>query len=154
MPQMEEPRPAFGEEREDRHCVHVHVFTTMVFPADGHQHILQGVTAPARPAGRSHIHRIRVRTSYFDDHWHWFDMVTGPTIETLEGGHVHSYGGPTSCDDGHVHDVADTTTLAPDIRLEETFEPPPEPPEPPEPPSPPITGGHKAKGKVVKPTLR
>ncbi|MDR7868586.1 MAG: YmaF family protein [Sporomusaceae bacterium] len=108
-----------GEDREDRHMVHVHVFNTLTLVANDHQHIVQGVTGPARCAGTSHIHRMRVRTSFYDGHWHWFDVMTGPAVETMDGGHVHPYEGETSYDDGHSHDVADTTAQAPSLLEEE-----------------------------------
>ncbi len=118
MPESETVRrPAVtGEDREDRHMVHVHVFNTLTDVDGDHQHLVLGTTGPARDAGRSHIHRIRVRTSYFDDHWHWFDVMTGPALETMEGGHVHAFGGETSYDNRHSHGVVDGTGLAPDCR--------------------------------------
>jgi hypothetical protein len=119
MPDSEALRRPPGEDREDRHMVHVHVFNTLTLVADDHQHIVQGVTGPARVAGTSHIHRMRVRTSFYDDHWHWFDVMTGPAVETMDGGHVHPYEGETSFDDGHCHDVADATAQAPDLLEDE-----------------------------------
>jgi hypothetical protein len=130
MPESEAVRrpPVTGEDREDRHMVHVHVFNTLTDVADDHQHLVQGTTGPARDAGRSHIHRIRVRTSYFDDHWHWLDIMTGPAVDTMEGSHVHPFGGETSHDDGHSHDVFDTTAQAPDCRYDEDPDEEPLPP--------------------------
>lgn len=119
MPDNEALRRPPGEDREDRHMVHVHVFNTLTLVADDHQHIVQSVTGPARCAGTSHIHRMRVRTSFYDGHWHWFDVMTGPAVETMDGGHVHPYEGETSYDDGHSHDVADTTAQAPSLLEEE-----------------------------------
>jgi hypothetical protein len=107
------------DEREDRHLVHVHLFNTTTAVADGHQHAVQGTTGPARLAGASHIHRIKVRTSFHADdatgHWHWLDIMTGPAIYTMDGSHVHTYQGTTSFDDGHSHDVENSTAQAPDI---------------------------------------
>jgi hypothetical protein len=127
MPEAEAYRRPLGEDREDRHMVHVHVFNTLADVADDHQHLIQGVTGPARAAGASHIHRIRVRTSFYDGHWHWFDVMTGLAIGTTDGGHVHTYEGETSYDDGHSHGVADTSAQGPDYREEEEAmdEPPP-----------------------------
>lgn len=135
MPESEATRRPPGDDREDRHMVHVHIFNTLTDVAADHQHIVQGTTGPAREAGRSHIHRIRVRTSYYDGHWHWFDIMTGPAIETMAGGHVHAYEGETSYDDGHSHDVADATAQGPDYRDDEddgddADELPPPPPVP------------------------
>jgi hypothetical protein len=130
MPDSEAIRRPPGDDREDRHMVHVHVFNTLTEVADDHQHLVQGTTSPARDAGSSHIHRIRVRTSYFNGHWHWFDVMTGPAIETMDGDHVHTFNGETSYDDGHSHDVADTTAQGPNYREEEEEEdelPPPPP---------------------------
>ncbi len=132
MPESEAVRRPPGEDREDRHMTHVHVFNTLTDVAECHQHLVLGTTGPARDAGRSHIHRIRVRTSYFGDHWHWLDIMTSPAIETMGGGHIHIFGGETSYDCGHSHDVADSTTQAPDCR--EYDEEPDEPPLPPLPP--------------------
>ncbi len=130
MPESETTRRPPGDDREDRHMVHVHVFNTLTEAADNHQHIVQGVTGPARDVGQSHIHRIRVRTSFYDEHWHWFDIMTGPAVETMDGGHVHPYGGETSYDDGHCHDVADATAQGPNYRLEDEEEPEELPPPP------------------------
>jgi hypothetical protein len=119
MVEVNDPERALADEREDRDMVHVHTFSTITFVADGHQHIVMGTSAPARSAGQSHIHRLRVRTSFFSDddtgHWHWFDVLSGPAIYTTDGGHVHVYEGVTSVDDRHSHDVANTTAEAPDI---------------------------------------
>lgn len=124
MPESETAGRVAGEDREDRSMVHVHTFNTITLVADGHQHLVQGATGPARLAGMSHIHRIRVRTSYFDCHWHWFDVMSGPAIDTMDGGHVHNYAGETSFDDGHTHDVVDTTALGPNLPEEEEVEEP------------------------------
>lgn len=137
MPESEATRRPPGDDREDRHMVHVHVFNTLTDVAHDHhdhQHIVMGTTGPAREAGPDHIHRIRVRTSFYDGHWHWYDIMTGPLIETMAGGHVHAFDGETSFDDGHSHDVADTTAQGPDYREEEEEEdelpPPPMPAKP------------------------
>lgn len=123
MAEVNDPERAMFEEREDRNMVHVHIFNTITFVADGHQHIVAGATAPARRTGQSHIHRLRVRTSFNAEdetgHWHWFDVMSGPAIYTADGGHVHAFEGATSVDDGHSHDVANATAQAPDILNEE-----------------------------------
>lgn len=135
MPESEATRRPPGDDREDRHMVHVHVFNTLTDVADGHQHLVQGTTGPARDAGPSHVHRLRVRTSYRIDHWHWLDIISGPAVYIMDGGHVHAYEGETSFDDGHRHAVLDTTAQSPDFREEEE-----EPEEPPPPVAKPKTG--------------
>lgn len=129
MPETEAIRRPLGDDREGRNMVHVHVFNTLTDVGDRHQHMVQGTTGPARDADRSHFHRIRVRTSYYDGHWHWFDFMTGLAIETIDGGHVHVYQGETSFDHGHNHNTADSTTQGFDYREEaepeEELPPPP-----------------------------
>jgi len=109
----EERQPVAGE-RDNRCRIHVHTFETLTAVADGHQHVIMGVTAPARQAGLSHVHRIRVRTSFVDDHWHWFDIMTGQAVALPNGGHVHYFSGETSFDAGHRHAVEGSTGLAHD----------------------------------------
>lgn len=99
--------------REDRHMVHVHAYSVLTDIADGHQHMIQSISAPARGDDESHVHRLRVRTSYVDGHWHWFDILTDVADEMPEDMHTHYFEGDTSVDDGHSHYVAGVTELAP-----------------------------------------
>ena len=102
------------ETREDRHMVHVHTYSVLSNVADRHQHIVQSVSAPARADDDSHVHRLRVRTSFVDGHWHWFDVLTDIADEMPEDMHTHYFEGETSVDDGHCHSVMGVTNLAPD----------------------------------------
>ncbi|KYZ74988.1 hypothetical protein AXX12_15525 [Anaerosporomusa subterranea] len=102
------------ETREDRHAVHVHTYSTLTDVADRHQHVITSVSAPARDDDDSHIHRLRVRTSFVDEHWHWFDILTDVPTDMSEEMHTHYFEGETSVDDGHCHMVMGVTGLAPD----------------------------------------
>ena len=141
MTEIDETARALGDDREDRNRVHVHTFNTLTMVAENHQHLVQGVTGPARHAGPSHVHRIRVRTSYFEGHWHWLDVISGPAIEIMDCGHVHVFACETSCDLGHDHFVESATGQGPELREEEMEEPD-------DPPMPPPT--LKAKTKAGK----
>ena len=65
-----------AEERSDgsRNNVHVHGYITEAEVKDEHQHCLMSISAPAIAEGDSHIHRLRVRTSY---HCEGTDAGTG-----------------------------------------------------------------------------
>lgn len=99
--------------------VHVHMFTTEVDVADEHQHVLLGVSGPARMEGRSHVHQICTRTSFSCGHWHWVDIMTDCAVAMPNGTHTHYFAGRTSMNDDHCHHFADVTTLGPDRCLEE-----------------------------------
>lgn len=118
-----EDRKSSTVEQEERHMIHVHTFLTETNVSDDHQHVMLGVSGPAREYGVSHVHRLRGRTSFLaeDDegHWHMFDVMTGPAVEMPDGTHTHYYNGTTSYDDGHCHTFADVTGLAPDQGFED-----------------------------------
>lgn len=116
MADREEERQPLAEEREERHMIHVHTYNTGTDVASGHQHIIMGVSTPARMAGTSHVHRLRSRTSFYVDghgHWHWVDIMTGPVVALSDGNHVHYFSGTTSTDAGHSHTFAGVTGLGP-----------------------------------------
>ena len=102
--------------------VHVHTYTTLTDIADDHQHILMGVSGPADIVGRSHVHPIRIRTSFVEGHWHWVDIMTDIAVVMPDETHCHYYAGRTSKDDGHCHNFADVTTLSGDKCLKEEEE--------------------------------
>jgi hypothetical protein len=109
------------EENMDR--IHVHVYTTETDVADEHQHMFLGVSGPARMEGRSHIHQIRIRTSFTAEnsrgHWHWVDVMTDRAIAMADGSHTHYFAGRTSMNDDHCHNFSDVTGLGPDIYEDE-----------------------------------
>lgn len=116
MAEQDEQREELTPEREDRHMIHVHTYLTETDVADGHQHMVMGVSSPARVAGASHVHRLRSRTSFYAEntgHWHWVDIMTGPAVALPDGTHVHYFSGNTSTDDGHCHAFNGATGLGP-----------------------------------------
>jgi len=92
-----------NENNNDNSMVHVHAYNILTDVAEEHQHIIMGVSSPARRKGRSHVHSVRGRTSYSDGHWHSYEVTSGPAIEIDNGGHTHYFDGETSYEDGHSH---------------------------------------------------
>lgn len=106
-----------GEMRENHCRIHVHAYETETEVAQNHQHMITGVSAPARIVGDSHVHRLRIRTTFYvsgmTGHWHWIDITTGPAVPLPDGSHVHYFAGVTSVDDAHSHSFAGATALGP-----------------------------------------
>lgn len=102
--------------------VHVHTYNTLTDIADEHQHVLMGVSGPADIVGRSHVHPIRIRTSFVDCHWHWVEIMTDRALAMPDGTHSHYFAGRTSMNDGHCHSFSDITNLSPDMCVEEEEE--------------------------------
>lgn len=123
-------------DRDNRHTLHVHTYLTEANVASGHQHTIVGVSAPARIIKESHIHCIRIRTSFLShdnhecSHWHWVDIMTGPAIELCNDNHMHYFCGTTSTDDGHCHTFDGITGLGPTLLFEEDDCDSPSPPLP------------------------
>ena len=98
--------------------VHVHTYLTEADVADEHQHVIMGVSGPARENAVSHVHRVHGRTSFLaeedgEGHWHMYDVMTGPAVELPDGNHIHYFAGTTSEDDDHCHSFAGATGLGP-----------------------------------------
>ncbi len=115
-------RPAMPDEREDRDMIHVHTYYTISDVAEQHQHMVMGASAPARMDGRTHIHRLRIRTSFNDGHWHWFDVVSGPMLEMPGGSHTHYYCGNTSMNEDHCHRVEGMLDVILDEEYDEEYD--------------------------------
>lgn len=123
-----------GSNEDNVDGIHVHVFTTETDVADDHQHLFLGITGPARQERRSHVHQIRMRTSFAAEdckgHWHWVDINTDCAIAMPDGSHTHYFAGRTSMNDGHCHNFSDVTGLGPDMCIEEDDEECKTPPKP------------------------
>lgn len=124
MPANEEDRKSNNHHHHHHHdheaMPHVHTYLTEADVADEHQHVIMGVSGPAKEKGRSHVHRIHGRTSFLSEegdggHWHTDDVMTGPAIEMPDGNHVHYFEGMTSEEDDHCHSFAGATGLAPSM---------------------------------------
>lgn len=113
----DERKPSVVDERENdcRELIHVHSYQTLTLVADGHNHLITGVSAPARLANGTHVHRVRGRTTFVDGHWHAYDVITGPEEDMGVDTHVHYFAGVTSEADDHVHEFQGVTSLAPDF---------------------------------------
>lgn len=119
MPGNEEERKV-KQPYHNQNCAmpHVHTYLLEADVADDHQHIIMGVSGPARERGKTHVHRIHGRASFISEeggegHWHTQDTMTGPAIEMPEGTHVHYFDDMTSKDCGHCHSFSGVTGLGP-----------------------------------------
>ncbi len=118
MSEEKRKKPVEEERQQDcRELVHVHLYQTIMQVADGHNHNMLGISAPARMTNGTHIHRLRGRSSFVDGHWHAYDECTGPAVAMSDGTHVHYYAGVSSEIDRHVHNFNGSTNIAPDIML-------------------------------------
>lgn len=95
-------------DRDRREQRHVHEFqgSTKLACMDCtiHNHRFAGVTEEAIPRGRSHVHRLRTNTDFFEEHFHEICDTTGPAIYVGNGKHVHFVKGRTTRRDGHTHE--------------------------------------------------
>ena len=86
---------------------HVHEIVGSVFIAerekDPHAHRFAGVSGEAilLPNG-NHVHKIRLRTDFFDEHFHEICGVSSGAIKVGDR-HVHFAKAATTCNDGHRH---------------------------------------------------
>ena len=83
-------------------CIHEFLGSTEI--ADGHNHRFAGVSGPAILRNGSHVHRIAVRTDFYEDHVHRLNRLTGRDINVGGGRHIHFVGnGLVTLADGHRH---------------------------------------------------
>lgn len=86
-----------------------------------HNHRFAGVTGEAIPTGQSHIHRIKVNTTFNLGHFHEVSVKTGPAITVNpderkgEKVHIHYVEGETTVNGvvPHDHEVMFATLTAP-----------------------------------------
>jgi hypothetical protein len=50
-----------------------------------------------------HVHMVRSRTGFKDNHYHEYSVYSGPNIELPGGYHIHFVNFKTSVADGHIH---------------------------------------------------
>lgn len=115
MKEEERKGPVMDERDTCRELVHVHIYQTITQVADGHNHSILGVSAPARMTNGTHVHCLKGRTSFVEGHWHAYDVYTGPAVSMGDGTHIHYYNGTTSEVEDHEHDFSGATNVAPDI---------------------------------------
>lgn len=80
---------------------------------DPHNHRFAGVSGPAiKPrCGCGHVHLIKARTDFYEDHFHMFTAISGPPIDVGNGRHVHFVRATTTEADGHTHDLIFATLI-------------------------------------------
>lgn len=94
---------------------HVHELTGSTAAANEcqecHQHRFCTVTGEAIRSGNSHVHEVKFRTDFADEHFHEFCGKTGPAINVGNGKHVHYIKDETECKDGHTHQFQAATLI-------------------------------------------
>lgn len=101
------------------HCCekqkHVHEITgsTAVVQEcdDCHNHRFCTVSDEAMQMGNSHVHEVKFRTDFTDEHFHEFCGKTGPAIYVGNGKHVHFIKDFTDREDGHKHQFQAATLI-------------------------------------------
>ena len=71
---------------------------------NAHNHRFATVSGEAIPIGMNdHVHNVRFRTDFYEDHYHEFQGRSGGAIDVGGGRHVHFAEAQTTTDDGHFH---------------------------------------------------
>ncbi|MGE5582067.1 MAG: YmaF family protein [Bacillota bacterium] len=96
-----------GRKKCEEKGYHVHSYCLYTEVADGHRHIMRGVTSPA-PNTPCHKHDYEGVTSCNECHTHKYHGCTEEPISSFCG-HVHNFCGKTSCVDDHKHRYEGTT---------------------------------------------
>lgn len=105
-----------------RHCscheesqTHVHEFLGSTKLAeleeDPHNHRFAGVSREVIPCGDHHVHKIKTRTDFFENHFHEICVQTEEDIDVGDGKHVHFVSRTTEEADGHTHDFVFATLI-------------------------------------------
>lgn len=69
-----------------------------------HNHRFATVSGEAISVGCSHVHEIKFRTDFADEHYHEFCGKSGPAVDVGGGKHVHYAKACTQPEDGHKHE--------------------------------------------------
>lgn len=108
----------FGEDSADscsRDQRHVHEVQGSVEIAereeDPHNHRFAAVSGQAIPIGNGdHIHFVRFRTDFYENHYHEFYGKTGGAVK-VGNRHVHFLESVTTVNDGHRHNFRVATLI-------------------------------------------
>ncbi len=94
---------------------HVHEVLGSVFIAepmeDPHNHRFATVSDEAIRVGNDHIHEVKFRTDFFDEHFHEFKGETTGAIPVGDGRHVHFLKDFTTRNDDHRHEFRVATLI-------------------------------------------
>lgn len=101
-----------GSRSSQRHVHEVQGSVEIAEPEEEpHNHRFATVTGQAIPVGRGdHVHEVRFRTDFFDDHFHEFRGTTRGAVRVGDR-HVHFLESVTSVNDGHRHNFRVATLI-------------------------------------------
>ena len=78
---------------------------------DPHNHRFATVSSKVIPLGlRDHVHEVKFRTDFYEDHFHLFSGLTGGAIPVGDR-HVHFLESQTTLVDGHRHEFRFATLI-------------------------------------------
>lgn len=99
-------------EEEQRHVHEVQGSVEIAEPEEEpHNHRFATVTGEAIPIGNGdHIHKVKFRTDFYEDHYHEFCGKTGGAIQVGDR-HVHFLESVTTENDGHRHEFRVATLI-------------------------------------------
>lgn len=103
----------YGRECHKQKHVHEIVGSTEIVSEcnDCHNHRFCTVSGEAIKENNSHVHEVKFRTDFSDEHFHEFCGKTGPAIDVGNGKHVHFLKGCTEKEDGHKHEFQVATLI-------------------------------------------
>lgn len=94
---------------------HVHEVLGSVMIAereeDPHNHRFATVSGEAIRVNRSHVHEVRFRTDFYENHFHEFRGRTSEAIPVGDDRHVHFLESVTTRNDGHFHEFRVATLI-------------------------------------------
>lgn len=102
------------ENEEEQTHVHEFLGSTRLaeLEEEPHNHRFAGVSCEVKCIGDDqHVHEIKTRTDFFNDHFHDICVRSCPAICVGEERHVHFVMGTTEVSDGHVHQFIFATLI-------------------------------------------
>lgn len=99
----------------EKKLTHVHEFlgSTMLaeLREDPHNHRFAGVSGQTVKVRGGHVHVIKARTDFYEDHFHEFIATSGLQKEVGDGRHVHFVEATTTEAEGHRHNLILATLI-------------------------------------------
>lgn len=78
---------------------------------DPHNHRFAGVSGPEIKVPGGHVHEVKARTDFYEDHFHVFEATSELQRYVGGGRHVHFVKATTNEVDGHTHDLIFATLI-------------------------------------------